>query len=223
MSFKRVLFGFGATALLVSGFGALLFLVAGRWDLPWFWAYLAVYGLFGLSGFLFLDKGLIRERLRPGGKARDTALVAIAKLLALAHYVVAALDVGRFGWSGEIPGAVRLAGLMLFALGGGATMWAMVVNRFFSTVVRIQEERGHYVISDGPYRIVRHPGYVMIFAMALPSGVVLGSWWSMIPMAGFVLLMVRRTALEDRFLHEHLEGYAEYARRVRYRLVPGVW
>ena len=97
------------------------------------------------------------------------------------------------------------------------------LNPFFSPVVRIQEERGHHVITAGPYRLVRHPGYVAISVLMLASGVVLGSWLSVVPMAVLVLLVLRRTALEDRFLHEHLDGYVEYARHVRYRLLPGIW
>jgi len=183
----------------------------------------AVFAFFCVSAFLFLDKGLIKERLRPGGQARDAAPVGIAKVLAVVHYVVAALDVGRFHWSGDIPPALQATALVLFALGGGVTVWTKAVNRFFSTVVRIQEERGHHVITAGPYRFVRHPGYVVGLVMLLASGVALGSWWSIIPMAVLALLLIRRTALEDRFLHEHLEGYREYACRVRYRLIPRIW
>jgi protein-S-isoprenylcysteine O-methyltransferase Ste14 len=223
LSYKRVLLGIGATAFSIAGMGAILFLIAGRWDLPWFWAYLAVYGAFALSAWLFLDAGLLKERLRPGPKARDKLTVSLTKVIALAHYAVAALDVGRFGWSGDLPVVIQGGALLLVALSGGVAVWTMAINPFFSTVVRIQEERGHHVITDGAYRIVRHPGYAVITVMLIASGPAFGSWWSMIPGAVLLLLLVRRTRLEDGFLHQHLEGYTEYALRVRYRLIPGVW
>jgi protein-S-isoprenylcysteine O-methyltransferase Ste14 len=203
--------------------GGLLFGIAGRWDLPWFWAYLAIYAPICFTGLLFIDRGLLKERFRPGKGARDTMLVNVSKAMSLVHYAVAALDVGRFHWSGEIPPAARVIALMLIALCGGVTVWAMVVNPFFSSVIRLQDDRGHRVICAGPYRLVRHPGYLFVSIWLLVSGVALGSWWSMAPMGVMFLLLLRRTALEDRFLYEKLAGYAEYAQRVRYRLVPGVW
>lgn len=223
VSFRRLAFAFGWAAVCWAILGTALFLIAGRRDLPWFWSYLAVCAVLCLSRLLLLDTGLRKERFRPGPKARDTALVAIAKVLALAHLVIAALDAGRFGWSGEVPAAAQAVGLALVALAGAGTVWTMRVNRFFSTVVRIQEEREHQVITGGPYRVVRHPGYVVMSVLVLASGVALGSWWAILPMGVLVMLMIRRTAIEDRFLHEHLPGYADYARQVRYRLLPGVW
>jgi protein-S-isoprenylcysteine O-methyltransferase Ste14 len=170
-----------------------------------------------------LDPGLIKERLRPGRNARDAATRTIGQAASLAHCVIAALDVGRFHWSDDVPAVAQGVGFVLFVLAGAAAVWAMSLNPFFSPVVRIQEERGHHVITAGPYRLVRHPGYVAISVLMLASGVALGSWVSVLPMAVLVLLVLRRTALEDRFLHEHLDGYVEYAQRVRYRLLPGVW
>ena len=101
-------------------------------------------------------------------------------------------------------------------------VWAMAVNRFFSPVVRLQEERGHRLVTDGPYRYIRHPGYAGILLSAC-VGVALGSWWSLLPLVVAMGLILRRTALEDRFLRASLEGYASYAEQVRYRLVPGIW
>ena len=223
ISLGRPALALGGSTLFAAVLAALLFLVAGRWDLPWFWTYVALYAVFCFVGLLLLDTGLVQERLRPGANARDVTTVGIAKALATAHYVVAALDVGRFQWTGRIPLALQGTALAIGGLCAAATVWTMVVNPFFAAVVRIQEERGHRVITTGPYRIMRHPGYAAISVLMLASGVALGSWWSLLPAGAFVLMLLRRTALEDRFLHEHLEGYAEYARQVRYRLIPGVW
>lgn len=99
----------------------------------------------------------------------------------------------------------------------------MIVNRFFSAVVRLQTDRGHHVVTAGPYRIVRHPGYVGIIVGCMCSPIALGSWLAAVPMVPCLALFVRRTVLEDRFLRENLDGYADYANRVRYRLLPGLW
>jgi protein-S-isoprenylcysteine O-methyltransferase Ste14 len=99
-------------------------------------------------------------------------------------------------------------------------MWAMVVNRFFSSVVRLQTDRGHHVIDSGPYRVVRHPGYAGIVASAPAGGIVIGSLWSLLPLAVMAVLLLRRLRMEDAFLHRELAGYPDYAKRVRYRLLP---
>lgn len=221
-SFTRLVLGVGAALLFAAILAAILFSIAGRFDLPWFWAYVALYGFLASFSASLLDIGLIKERLRPSRDARDTILVA-GKVLSTTHLVIAALDVGRFHWSDPIPVAVQSVAFVLLALSGAAAVWSMVVNPFFSTVVRIQDDRGHRLITSGPYRLVRHPGYLVISILLLSSGVVLGSWWSVVPMAALMPLIIRRTVTEDRFLFEHLEGYPEYARRVRYRLIPRVW
>ncbi len=122
-----------------------------------------------------------------------------------------------------MPLAVHAAGLIAYVLGMGLAMRALVVNRFFSPVIRIQVERGHRLITGGPYRFVRHPGYAGMLLSFLGSGLVLGSWWSFLPLIPALVLILRRTILEDRHLREHLEGYVGYAERVRSRLLPGVW
>ncbi len=99
----------------------------------------------------------------------------------------------------------------------------MAVNRFFSSVVRIQKERGHHLVTDGPYRYVRHPGYVGAMISMPASAIALGSWWSLLPATAFSLVVFRRAALEDAFLRDNLDGYNRYMERVRYRLLPGLW
>ena len=202
---------------------ATLFASAGRIDLPWFWAVLALHATMLLAGVPFMDPDLRKERVRPGPGGRSRRIRLLALPMLLGHLVVAGLDVGRFGWSGPIPVAVQAAALAGCAAGMGLSLWAMAANRFFSPVVRIQAERGHRLVSSGPYALLRHPGYTGMIVASLCGGVALGSWWSLVPLAPFVGMFLWRTAMEDRFLHEGLEGYAGYAGRVRYRLVPGLW
>jgi protein-S-isoprenylcysteine O-methyltransferase Ste14 len=202
---------------------AILFASAGRIDLPWFWAVLALHASMLLAGIPFMDPDLRKERVRPGpgGRSRQVRLLALPMLLG--HLVVAGLDVGRFGWSGPIPAVVQAVALTGYAAGLGLSLWAMAANRFFSPVVRIQAERGHRLVSTGPYALLRHPGYTGLIVGSLCGGIALGSWWSLVPLAPFVGMFLWRTAMEDRFLHEGLEGYVGYANRVRYRLMPGLW
>lgn len=202
---------------------AILFLSAGRLDLPWFWAYsLLCCGIFvGMA--LSLDRELLRERVQPGPGGEDRGLRAMIMPMFLAHLIVAGLDAGRFGWSPQIPTPVRITAVALLALAMALTVWSMRVNRFFSPVVRIQSERGHHVVSTGPYAIVRHPGYTAALLNMACSGVVLGSLWSIVPLLPGVWLILRRTVIEDRFLLANLDGYRDYAARVRHRLFPGVW
>ncbi|NIN68361.1 MAG: hypothetical protein GTO63_27370 [Anaerolineae bacterium] len=136
--------------------------------------------------------------------------------------LIAGLDL-RWGWSPPLPLALRLAGLVVVVLGSATASWAMLSNAYFSTGVRIQEERGHRVVSKGPYRYVRHPGYSGFSLSNLGLPLMLGSAWALIPGGLLSSAMIIRTVLEDRTLHEELEGYEAYARKVRYRLIPGIW
>ena len=136
--------------------------------------------------------------------------------------IVAGLD-HRFGWSPAFPLWLILLGFFLIAFGYAFAVWALVENRFFSSVVRIQTDRGHVVCDSGPYRIVRHPGYAGNILPLLGIVLALSSLWTLIPAAVALVIAVIRTALEDRTLQEELPGYKEYARRVRYRLFPGIY
>jgi protein-S-isoprenylcysteine O-methyltransferase Ste14 len=135
--------------------------------------------------------------------------------------VVAGLDI-RSGWA-PLPLWVWPIGLVLFVLGGGLFLRAMAENPFFEKTVRIQSERGHHVIDTGPYRTVRHPGYVGMFAFILSFPLLLTSAWALLPTALTMIGLLVRTALEDRTLQNKLPGYADYVARVRWRLIPGVW
>lgn len=203
--------------------GGLLFGVAGRIDLPFFWAALAVPTIAGLFMVHRLDPELMKERWHPGAGGVDRHTRMVAAPFWLAHFVIAGLDVGRYHWSDSVPAALQVVGLVLVVAGYVLAGWAISVNRFFSPVVRIQSERGHVVVTEGPYRWVRHPGYAAILLGLPAGGLMLGSWWSLAPFIPAAVLILRRTVIEDRFLQQHLEGYAEYAERVRSRLLPGVW
>ncbi|MCL4524587.1 MAG: isoprenylcysteine carboxylmethyltransferase family protein [Acidobacteria bacterium] len=205
---------------------AVLFVPAGRWDLPMFWAYWFVFisisaGILALVHRRFPD--LLQERYRPGPGARDPRTRPLLVPFIAGHWIVAGLDVGRYRWSGELPVAAQLAGLAIMALGLCGWGWAMLSNRFFSSEVRIQSDRGHTVVSSGPYRFVRHPGYACALFVFGASGLALGSLWAILPAIGIVLIFLRRTKLEDDILRAELQGYAEYAKQVRFRLLPGVW
>lgn len=202
---------------------AIAFGAAGTVRLPWVWALAAVHTVLMALAAPRMDPTLGRERLRPGAGARDAVVKRILSVLVLGHLVVAGLDVGRFHWSGPVSVPLRVAALVVFTLGLSLSLWAMVVNRFFSSVVRLQADRGHHVITDGPYRLVRHPGYSGLFASAVAGGIVIGSWWSLLPLAVMAVVLARRVVMEDAFLHRELSGYPEYADGVRYKLLPGVW
>jgi protein-S-isoprenylcysteine O-methyltransferase Ste14 len=141
----------------------------------------------------------------------------------LAHYLLAALDVRRLHWTDTVSPRGQVAGLGGLALAIGVSIWATWVNPFFSSVVRIQRDRGHHLVTDGPYRYLRHPTYTAAILYFVSSGLALGSWLSLLPLPAWIAFLLHRTRLEDRVLQDELEGYQDYARRVRYRLLPGVW
>ena len=202
---------------------ASFFLLAGRWDLPWLWATGLVASLLGLAMFLTIDPDLARERRRPGPGGVDRRTQRLLSTAMSAQVVVACLDVGRFHWSDGVPPSLRTAGLLLFGAGFGLVIWSVAVNRFFSSVVRVQADRGHTIITRGPYGYVRHPGYAgMLMSYPLVS-LAIGSWLALLPGALCFALVLRRARLEDAYLQQHLPGYRDYATSVGYRLIPGVW
>jgi protein-S-isoprenylcysteine O-methyltransferase Ste14 len=208
----------------------LLFVCAG--DLGWWqaWVYSVLIVAAGVGGRILAERrhpGLMAERQSiekfQDAKAWDKVLAPLTALsIGYPLMIVAGLD-HRFGWSPVFPLWLILIGIFLIALGYAFSVWAFVENRFFTTVVRIQKERGHVVCDSGPYRILRHPGYAGNI-LPLPGIVLaLSSLWTLIPAAVALVIIVIRTALEDRTLQEELPGYQEYARRVRYRLFPGIY
>lgn len=209
--------------LLVSAlvFGT-LFGLGGRTDLPRLWATACVFAAMLLLGLFMIDPEVTRERWKRHPTA-DPVVLALVRTLAISVFVVAPLDVGRFHWSDSVPLGLSVPALVAFAAAFLFALTAIRANRFWASQLRIQTERGHRVVDRGPYRFVRHPGYAAMTVFAPAAGLAMGSWIALLVGVACALTFVYRTTLEDRFLRENLEGYADYARRVRFRLVPGVW
>lgn len=205
---------------------AILFLAAGKLNWLWAWVYIGIYLVGAAINAAFMlrySPETIAERAETRGKGWDKVISGLGALMYFVLLLlVAGLDV-RFGWTGQVALALHIAGAVAFVLGGTLFSWAMISNAYFSTVVRIQKERRHAVCTTGPYRFVRHPGYVGMMIQSVTLPLMFGSLWALIPGGLTALLMVVRTALEDKTLHEELGGYKDYARRVRYRLLPGIW
>lgn len=205
---------------------ALILLPAARVDYwqGWLFSGALVTTMVISSGIFAQRTDLIQERVRPGPGTKwwDKVFWALYGPSFLAVVVVGSLDTGRFDWTGPVLAFVYVIGYLLYAFSHVIRTWAMWANRFFSSTVRIQMDRDQHVVQAGPYRIVRHPGYVAGNVMAFGSALALGSLYALIP-AGIVgALLVARTHLEDRTLHVELDGYSAYAGIVKYRLLPGV-
>jgi protein-S-isoprenylcysteine O-methyltransferase Ste14 len=209
-------------ALFLVGTGVIVFGSAGRFDLPFLWAFFAVVVAAWLITLSTIDRSLLQERMHPGPGGIDRRLRIIVLPFFAGLLIVAGLDAGRFHWS-VTPTWVQIVALIVLAAGYALSGWAASVNRFYSPVVRIQTDRGHQLITTGPYARIRHPGYAGSLLTILATGPALGSWWALLPAIATAALMFRRLLAEDRFLHKHLEGYPTYAARVRHRLIPGVW
>jgi len=216
-----------ASAVMTAFFVAVLLLCAGRFDYWQAWLYAGLSTLMNL-GTRWVQRTapeVTRERAKPGADAKgwDKALLGVSLLLNLVTFVLAGLDSGRLHRAASVPWAWVTVGLALALLGTALFLWAMGENRFFSAVVRIQTERAHHVCTTGPYRWVRHPGYAGSVLGSLGMPLLLDSAWAYLPALVLIAFFVLRTSLEDRFLQENLPGYREYAQKVRYRLLPGVW
>ena len=205
---------------------ALLFSSAGRLDWMMGWTFIGSLAECIVTNALILfhvNPEVLPVRLEgsTGAKPWDIVIVWVTGSLQLGSWLVAGLDT-RFGWSEAISEVWNIAALMAVAAGNFVTLWAMSVNKFCARFVRVQAERGHHVIDTGPYRYVRHPGYVgwMLYCGATP--IALGSWWALIPAVAAIGGVVLRTMLEDKMLRAELPNYKEYASRVRFRLLPGV-
>jgi protein-S-isoprenylcysteine O-methyltransferase Ste14 len=205
-----------------------LFGAAGRWNWTRGWIFVALY----LGGMTAL--GLIVRRAQPDllaarsnwrrkdTKPFDKVFLAIFLPLTMLQPAIAGLDAERFHWS-TLPGWALYVGIVLFLPSMVLMAWAMAVNRHAETTVRIQTDRGHAVVTSGPYRFVRHPMYDGAILLYVASALVLGSLWALVLAGIIAAALVVRTALEDRTLRRELPGYEDFASRTRYRLVPGLW
>jgi protein-S-isoprenylcysteine O-methyltransferase Ste14 len=215
-------------SFFVVAFGAVLFVSAGTLDWPAAWLFLLVSATLGPACGLWLartDPALLAERLRPTFQADQPAadkkfMLAFA-VASLVWLIAIGLD--RRAHASNVPFALQAAGLAMYLLSTAFIMWVFRANSFAAPVVKVQDARHHRVISSGPYAFVRHPMYsgTILFFVGVP--LLLGSWWGVAIAPVFFLLFAIRTRIEERTLVEGLPDYADYAARVRYRLVPGLW
>ncbi len=213
-------------SLLVQA--ATLLISSGRleWTMAWIFIGLNVV-LISINALIFLPNPKLRELAAERSritfaKSWDKAIGVSLLVTTEATLITTGLD-KRYGWSPQLPPAIRLVTLAIYTLGYALFTWAMISNIFFSGIVRIQDDRGHTVATAGPYRYVRHPGYVGYITMSLSTPLSLGSLWALIPAGLTTCVMATRTILEDRTLQDELKGYKEYAEEVPYRLLPWIW
>ena len=204
---------------------AITFIGAGRIDYWQGWIYNGLNIIFLLLSYFLLPRELIEERLKPkeGMKKWDKIYSIVSIPVYFAILIISILDGGRFDWEPRIPILVVIIGVVVYTIGQIIILWAKKVNKFFSTVVRIQKDRGQTVCKDGPYRFVRHPGYLGGLLYNIVTPFVLSSFWGLIPAVIAVVLLFIRTYLEDKTLQRELEGYTDYTNEARYRLLPGIW
>ncbi|MGH9397707.1 MAG: methyltransferase family protein [Terriglobia bacterium] len=185
--------------------------------------YLAIFAGLGLVMALVADFFQDRERRKPGPAAIEPGSHFAASSLFLTTVTVAALDIGRFHWTHGLAETMQILALVVFAFAASIQVWAMAVNPFFSTVIRLQTDRGHRLATRGPYRFIRHPGYLAMAIIMPATAIALGSVLALVPGLCYSALILWRANREDGFLTEQLAGYSAYAERVRYRLIPSLW
>ena len=204
---------------------AITFIGAGRINYWQGWIYNGLNIIFLMLSYFLLPRELIEERLKPkeGMKKWDKIYYIVSIPVYFAILIISILDGGRFDWEPRIPILVVIIGVVVYTIGQIIVLWAKKANKFFSTVVRIQKDRGQTVCKDGPYRFVRHPGYLGGLLCNIVTPFVLSSFWGLIPAVIAVVLLFIRTYLEDKTLQRELEGYTDYTNEARYRLLPGIW
>lgn len=208
-------------------FFSILFISAGHLD---YWPgiiYVAIgLVMVGLNyTVLRIDPELLKERARPAKDTKqwDKVLLGLTFLATLSMYIVAGLDSGRYHWSPDFPLSLMVAGTLLTASGQLLFLMAQRQNKFFSSTVRIQTEREHTVCDKGLYHFVRHPAYLGMMIQSLGFPLLFGSLWSMVPIGLMMVLLLTRTYMEDNTLRSELNGYPEYTKRTRYRMIPYIW
>jgi len=213
--------------VLVAVQAILLFVSAGTLRWPAAWWYLGLYvGMLVAASFIMIPRRpeVIAERSRGAQDAKpwDLWITRFLSIPSLGLLIISGLD-QRWNWTPPLPLWVFALGVIAFVIGYGVVLWAMYTNQFFAQVVRIQTERGHVAVTDGPYRLIRHPGYFGMLTSFLGAVLLLDSIYGLVCFALYLFLVVTRTAFEDRTLQAELSGYADYTQRTKYRLIPGVW
>lgn len=231
MSSKKGSFSYVIT-ILKGIFGLLfvlagIFLLAGSINYWQGWVFVGVI-ILGIPFLLYLfkdKKDLAKERIKPGPgtKLWDKIFWVFYGPTFMAIYVIAILDSGRYMWSPDFPIYIYILGYIAFLISNIMYTWAMYVNKWFSSVVRIQKDRNQKVCQDGPYKYVRHPGYTGGILMALSSSIIFGSLWGLIPAGLVVIMLIIRTYLEDITLQKELPGYKDFTKKTKFRLIPGLW
>ena len=240
MFLTKVMFQQGkvmAIKLWISSiFRTVFFSVALLWPagtLFWWeaWVVIAIWATYGIVMTAFLlrhDPALLKERLKfvpihQEQKSWDKIIMLMFFVAGITLYLVPGFDVVRFSWSEPLPFWMRVSAMVIhipcFVLLG----WVMRENTYLSQVVKIDKERGHQVITTGPYAFVRHPMYTIVIVLLFAMPIALGSRYALLLSVFLTVLLVIRTYLEDRTLHKELDGYTDYAKKIRYRLLPGIW
>lgn len=205
----------------------ILFISAGRinyWQ-GWFYTAICLISVF-LNSFALKNKAELageRSEVKSGTKSWDKIILGLSAVVLIITYIVAGLDSGRFQWSPPFHWGVNAAGAVLIITGEIIFLMAQKENRFFSSIMRIQTDRGHTVCDTGIYKVIRHPAYFGNVITAIGIPLILGSLWGFIPSAVSILLVIIRTSLEDKTLINELDGYRDYASRTRFRLLPYIW
>ena len=213
--------------LIIIGF-VILFISAGQIDWVNGWVYVGLLSIIQIVITVTLAKvnpQLLNERgslVKQGAKGFDKVFLALYPILSFGNLVVMGFDAVRYQWS-SMPVWLGAAGVVMIILASVLATWAMAVNKFFEWLVRIQDDRNQYVCMDGPYKVIRHPGYAGLIISVIAQPLILGSYWGLVAYGLLAVIIVVRTALEDRTLQNELTGYREYAQKVRYRLLPLVW
>ena len=204
--------------------GVLLFVSA--WTIKWLWAwiFLSMGIIILLINLFVIPVELIEERgkKKDNVKKWDRILTSINIIPMLGINIVSGLDY-RFGWSINPGILIQIPGLVLYFFGSMLFTWSMVSNKYFSTMVRLQTERGHEVAAGGPYQYIRHPGYVGFIVMVLATPLSLGTFYSLLMSGITTIILIIRTSLEDKTLRNELNGYLEYSNKVKYKLIPFIW
>lgn len=208
-------------------FFSIIFFSAGRIDYWQGLLYVAIGLVMAVLNYTVfqVDRELLNERSKPGDGAKqwDKAILGLTLLATIAMYCVAGLDSGRYHWSPEFHWSLCALGAIFTAAGQLLFLVAQKQNKFFSSTVRIQTERGHKVCDTGLYKVVRHPAYMGMLIQTIGFPLIFASLWSVIPVGVSVILLLTRTHLEDNTLKEELQGYQAYSRKTRYRIIPFVW
>jgi protein-S-isoprenylcysteine O-methyltransferase Ste14 len=208
-------------------FLCILFMSAGRINYWQGWLYTTICIISVLLNFFALrnkeELAAERSKVEPGTKSWDKLIIGLSTVTLIITYVVAGLDAGRFQWSPRFHWGINAIGALLILSGEVIFLTAQNQNKYFSSLMRIQTDRGHAVCDTGIYNIIRHPAYFGNIITATGIPIILGSVWGFIPSVVSIILTITRTSLEDRTLIKELDGYRDYAARTRYRLLPYVW